>query len=217
MVNFSFNEPSTPPTSSSSSPTYRLLIVEDDHATAHMMLTALSHAGLECRHAADGAGAIEALRDTDFHLVLLDLNLPDVNGQELCRQIREESNLPVMVVTGAADPNTELQCLRLGADYFVQKPFVAKVMVARVIAMLRRTYRYDAADGFNSASQPATPAHQHETRNGHRPSVVRDWSRCDACSYMGPTARFARQDPSGQTVLICPNCHTRGRIEMILG
>ena len=218
MNNFSFNESSTPAVPSpqpASAPIYRLLVVEDDQATAHMMLTALSHAGFECRHAADGATAIEALRDHDFHLVLLDLNLPDIKGQELCRQIREASDLPVMVVTGSPGDNLELQCLKLGADYYIQKPFVAKVLVARVIAMLRRTYRYNHPDG---AAQSPAAAHEHEMNNGHHPKAVpSDWSRCDFCNYMGPTARFARQDPAGQSVLICPHCHTRGRVEMILG
>jgi DNA-binding response OmpR family regulator len=218
MNNASFHEhsaPSEPASRPASSPIYRLLIVEDDAATAHMMLTALSHAGFECRHAVDGATAIEALREQDFHLVLLDLNLRDINGQELCRQIREASDLPVMVVTGVPDDSLELQCLKLGADYFIQKPFVAKVMVARVIAMLRRTYRYNHTDG---AAPTVSAAHDHETHHAKQPAVVaRDWSRCDYCNYMGPTARFARQDPAGQTVLICPHCHTRGRIEMILG
>ncbi len=115
-----------------------VLIVEDDPDVAVTMVEALQEAGFEVTVAGDGRSALDVLESLATDLVLLDLRLPGLDGYEVCRRIRQSSEVPVVMVTARSDASEVVRGLELGADDYVVKPFEASVLVARVRAVLRR-------------------------------------------------------------------------------
>ena len=116
----------------------RVLIVDDDLALAEMLGIVLRNEGLEVTHVADGAGAVAAFRDSKPDLVLLDVMLPGLDGMEVCRRIRAESGVPIVMLTARTDTVDVVVGLESGADDYVVKPFKPKELVARMRARLRR-------------------------------------------------------------------------------
>jgi two-component system response regulator MtrA len=117
----------------------RVLVVDDDAALAEMLGIVLRGEGFEPMFVADGERALEVFRETRPDLVLLDLMLPGMDGIDVCRQIRAESGVPVVMLTAKADTVDVVLGLESGADDYIVKPFQAKVLIARVRARLRRT------------------------------------------------------------------------------
>jgi two-component system response regulator RegX3 len=113
-----------------------LLVVEDDPTIAGPLRTGLLREGFEVELVDTGAGALAA---GECDLVLLDLGLPDLDGRVVCRQLRERSNVPIIVVTARGDEIDRVILLELGADDYVVKPFGFRELVARIRAVLRRT------------------------------------------------------------------------------
>ncbi len=116
----------------------RVLIVDDDPSLAEMLGIILRSEGMEVSHCADGAGALEAFRNHRPDVVLLDLMLPGVDGVEVCRRIRAESVVPIVMLTARTDTTDVVAGLESGADDYVTKPFNPQELVARVHARLRR-------------------------------------------------------------------------------
>ena len=114
-------------------------MVDDDTALAEMLGIVLRGEGFEPVFCADGSGALEVFRATRPDLVLLDLMLPGHDGIEVCRQIRSESGVPIVMLTAKTDTVDVVLGLESGADDYVMKPFKPKELVARVRARLRRT------------------------------------------------------------------------------
>ena len=114
-------------------------MVDDDTALAEMLGIVLRGEGFEPVFCADGSGALEVFRATRPDLVLLDLMLPGHDGIEVCRQIRSESGVPIVMLTAKTDTVDVVLGLESGADDYVMKPFKTKELVARVRARLRRT------------------------------------------------------------------------------
>jgi two-component system, OmpR family, response regulator RegX3 len=120
-----------------------VLLVEDDPSIASSLSDALRHAGYRVTHVATGAAAVEApLGD----LVLLDLGLPDMDGYDVCRRIRLESNVPIIVITARGEELDRVLGLELGADDYVVKPFGIRELVARMRAVSRRVGTSGGAD-----------------------------------------------------------------------
>jgi two-component system response regulator MtrA len=117
----------------------RVLVVDDDTALAEMLGIVLRGEGFEPVFCADGGQALDAFRATRPDLVLLDLMLPGKDGIEVCRQIRTESGVPIVMLTAKTDTVDVVLGLESGADDYVMKPFKPKELVARVRARLRRT------------------------------------------------------------------------------
>jgi two-component system response regulator MtrA len=115
----------------------RVLVVDDDTALAEMLGIVLQGEGLETRFCAHGDEALEAFRSTRPDVVLLDLMLPGKDGLEVCRLIRAESGVPIVMLTAKSDTVDVVLGLEAGADDYVVKPFKAKELVARVRARLR--------------------------------------------------------------------------------
>jgi len=123
----------------------KLLLVDDDADLLDLMMYALGREGYSITTAGDGLQALARWQSEQPDLVLLDVNLPLVNGFEVCRRIRQTSDTPVVMLTARRDEADVLHGLRLGADDYVTKPFSARQLAARLQAVLRR-YRRDAAD-----------------------------------------------------------------------
>ena len=117
----------------------RVLVVDDDTALSEMLGIVLRGEGFDPVFCADGSGALEVFRTTRPDLVLLDLMLPGRDGIEVCRQIRSESGVPIVMLTAKSDTVDIVLGLESGADDYVVKPFKPKELVARVRARLRRT------------------------------------------------------------------------------
>jgi two-component system response regulator MtrA len=117
----------------------RVLVVDDDAALAEMLGIVLRGEGFEPTFVADGDRAMDVFRDTHPDLVLLDLMLPGMDGIDVCRQIRAESGVPIVMLTAKSDTVDVVLGLESGADDYIVKPFQSKVLVARVRARLRRT------------------------------------------------------------------------------
>ncbi|MFM9377402.1 MtrAB system response regulator MtrA [Gordonia sp. VNK21] len=117
----------------------RILVVDDDASLAEMLTIALSNEGFEPFVVGDGSLALDAVRDLRPDLVLLDLMLPGMNGIDVCRAIRAESGVPIVMLTAKSDTVDVVLGLESGADDYMVKPFKHKELVARVRARLRRT------------------------------------------------------------------------------
>jgi two-component system response regulator MtrA len=116
-----------------------VLVVDDDAALAEMLGIVLRGEGFEPTFVADGDKALEVFRDSHPDLVLLDLMLPSVDGIDVCRQIRAESGVPIVMLTAKTDTVDVVLGLESGADDYIVKPFKSKELIARVRARLRRT------------------------------------------------------------------------------
>ncbi len=117
----------------------RVLVVDDDIALAEMLGIVLRGEGFEPSFVYDGDKAMEVFRDFRPDLVLLDLMLPGMDGIDVCRQIRAESGVPIVMLTAKSDTVDVVLGLESGADDYIVKPFQSKVLIARVRARLRRT------------------------------------------------------------------------------
>jgi two-component system response regulator MtrA len=116
----------------------RVLIVEDDPSIRETTAIGLGNAGFRVETAADGREALLRFRQGAFDLVVLDLMLPVLDGFEVCREIRKESRVPIVMLTAKSDATDVVAGLELGADDYVTKPFDMPVLVARLRAVLRR-------------------------------------------------------------------------------
>jgi two-component system response regulator BaeR len=116
-----------------------VLIVEDEKKLADVLIEYLVKDQFKTTHFESGEGVVDWVRNNKPNIILLDLMLPDVNGKDLCKQIRQFSSIPIIMVTAMIDEIDRLIGLELGADDYVCKPFSSKEVVARVKAVLRRS------------------------------------------------------------------------------
>lgn len=198
----------------SSTNKYRILVIEDDANIAKMILSSLSTLGLECRWASDGQVGIEAFQESEPHLVLLDLMMPRMSGREVCAKIRETSTVPIIIMTALDREEEQLQSFKLGADDFVAKPFNPKLLIARVVAQLRRAYRYDAPGTNERASAVNMGVNDSNVKTQ---TVPTGWASCDACGYIGPRQKFEKENALGYASTACPNCHQSDHVAFAIG
>ena len=116
-----------------------VLIVEDEKKLADVLIAYLNKNQFRVTHFESGGGVVDWVKTNQPNIILLDLMLPDVNGKDLCKQIRQFSTVPIIMVTAMIDEIDRLIGLELGADDYVCKPFSPKEVVARVKAVLRRS------------------------------------------------------------------------------
>ncbi|MGZ5349608.1 MAG: response regulator [Actinomycetota bacterium] len=119
-------------------PAARVLIVEDEPSLADSLRYNLDREGYDVTVATDGRAAIEAFRRERPSIVILDLMLPEISGLDVCRTIRDESDVPIIMVTAKDSEADKVTGLELGADDYVTKPFSVRELVSRVRAHLRR-------------------------------------------------------------------------------
>jgi DNA-binding response OmpR family regulator len=124
-----------------------ILVVDDEPRIAELARDYLEHAGFEVRIAGSGDAALEDIRRNRPDLVVLDLGLPGLDGLDVTREIRRDSNLPVIMLTARDDELDKLLGLELGADDYLTKPFSPRELVARVRAVLRRAAADTAPHG----------------------------------------------------------------------
>ncbi|HYM90725.1 MAG TPA: response regulator transcription factor [bacterium] len=118
-----------------------ILVVEDDPSVVKLLHLSLERDRCRVTSAADGRAALEIAQRDRPDLVILDLGLPDLDGLEVCRRLRATSDVPILILTGAAEEVDKLLGLSMGADDYVTKPFSPREVAARVKAILNRTTR----------------------------------------------------------------------------
>ncbi|MBE5946304.1 MAG: response regulator transcription factor [Lachnospiraceae bacterium] len=126
----------------------KILIVEDDNDINSMIKTALSKEGYDCVSAFSGTEGLLRLEVDKFDLVILDLMLPGVEGQEVLKQTREKNNIPFIVLSAKDELDTKVDLLTLGANDYMTKPFELKELLARVQVQLRMS----SANSFNASA-----------------------------------------------------------------
>jgi two-component system OmpR family response regulator len=116
-----------------------ILVVDDDPHIRQLLVFALGKAGFHTREAEEGEGALASIGQARPDLLILDINLPRMNGLDVCRRVRAEGDLPILFLSSRDDEIDRVLGIELGADDYVVKPFSPREVVARVTAILRRT------------------------------------------------------------------------------
>lgn len=124
---------------------YRILIVEDDRGIAEAVKAQAEMWDLQSRCVRNLRNVMEEFSEFDPHLVLMDITLPFFNGYHWCGQIRQVSKVPIIFISSAADNMNIIMAVNMGADDFIAKPFDSSVLMAKINALLRRTYDFTGA------------------------------------------------------------------------
>lgn len=120
---------------------YKIFIIEDDEKIRAELSTFLSRYGYEVKYSTNFENIVEESINASAHLILLDINLPYYDGFYVCREIKKVSNVPIIVVTSRDSEVDELISMNLGAEDFISKPYNTQILLARISAVLKRSYR----------------------------------------------------------------------------
>lgn len=123
----------------------KILVVEDEEKILSVIKTFLESKGLTVIAASDGRAALDIFDQENISMVLLDLKLPEISGEEVCKILRKKSKVPIIMLTAKSDEEDMLNGLGIGADDYITKPFSLKALYARIEAVMRR-----ASDDINS-------------------------------------------------------------------
>ncbi|MEE9201869.1 MAG: response regulator transcription factor [Dehalococcoidia bacterium] len=122
----------------------RILVVDDEISILKFVSASLRSAGYEPSLALDGQEALKAIEETLPDLVILDITMPKLDGFEVCRRVRQWSQVPIIMLSARGSEQDKVECLRIGADDYLVKPFAIEELLARVEAVLRRTRAAEA-------------------------------------------------------------------------
>lgn len=134
----------------------RILVIDDETQISRVLKTTLSSQGYEVKTAADGETGFDAAMDWNPDLIVTDLSMPGMSGIELCRAVRERSQVPIIVLSVRGEEKNKVEALDAGADDYVTKPFSVNELLARVRANLRRVVA-----GEERSSEPIEEGHFH--------------------------------------------------------
>ncbi|WP_435280500.1 winged helix-turn-helix domain-containing protein [Streptomyces koelreuteriae] len=167
----------------------RVLLIEDDETIAEPLTEGLGHFGLTVDHVATGT---DGLRGPYNDVVLLDLGLPDMDGIDVCRGIRQVSDVPIVILSARGEEADRVLGLELGADDYLAKPFSVRELVARVRAVTRRTQRTHQAFPEAPAAPPGTPDTQPQPQPAYDPAPTSPppYEPASAMSYEAPAASY---------------------------
>jgi DNA-binding response OmpR family regulator len=170
----------------------RVLLIEDDETIAEPLTEGLGHFGLTVDHVATGT---DGLRGPYNDVVLLDLGLPDMDGIDVCRGIRQVSDVPIVILSARGEEADRVLGLELGADDYLAKPFSVRELVARVRAVTRRTHR--APQAFSGApgarGTPGPPPYEQAPVPAYEPAPADD--PAPALSYEPPATASYESAP----------------------
>lgn len=141
----------------------KILVVEDEPSIREFEVTYLRDTGYQTIEAIDGTMAIELFEAHKPDLAIIDINLPKMNGLEVCKAIRSTSTMPILIVTALGSEEDEVTGLAMGADDYIKKPFNPNILVARVKALLRR---HDKTKQLHFAGLVIDPETMSVIRNG---------------------------------------------------
>ena len=119
----------------------KILVVDDEQKILNVVEAYLIKEGFEVITCTDGEEALKIFKANQIHLIILDLMLPKMSGEEVCNKIRATSSVPIIMLTAKAEEDNKIDGLAIGADDYITKPFSNRELVGRVKAIIRRTYR----------------------------------------------------------------------------
>lgn len=131
---------------------YQILIAEDDPDIAELLTLYLESSGYQVFTALNGYSALDIFHETNISLALIDIMMPGLNGYDLLRQLRSQSNIPVIILSAKSENSDKVLGLEVGADAYITKPFNPLEVVAYVKALLRRYYRLGGDEAHDSHS-----------------------------------------------------------------
>lgn len=120
---------------------FKILVVDDEQNIVNVVRAYLEKEGFYVITAMDGEKALEIYSNEIIHLIVLDLMLPKLSGEEVCRKIRTTSSIPIIMLTAKAEEDEKIEGISIGADDYLTKPFSVRELVVRVRALLRRSYK----------------------------------------------------------------------------
>ena len=148
----------------------KILVVDDESRMRKLVRDFLTRQNYEVLEAADGEEALDIFyKDKAIALLILDVMMPKMNGWEVCREIRQTSKVPIIMLTAKSDESDELMGFDLGVDEYITKPFSPKILVARVEAILRRTNKIGDAADFKTAGEIILDKTAHEVNISGNP------------------------------------------------
>ena len=124
----------------------KILIIDDDADLAMIISDMLEDHGYDVTYAADSESAFDLLENNNYHLILLDINLPDALGFDICHELRRVSEVPVIFASARTSETDRITGLDIGGDDYLPKPFSMKELLSHVNALMRRTYGFGKAD-----------------------------------------------------------------------
>jgi two-component system response regulator ResD len=129
----------------------KILVVDDESRMRKLLKDFLEREGYRVIEAADGLEAMERFyEDKEIALLILDVMMPNMDGWQVCREVRQSSKVPIIMLTARSEERDELQGFELGVDEYIAKPFSPKILVARAEAVLRRAHALDAEQTLNA-------------------------------------------------------------------
>ena len=146
----------------------QILVVDDESRMRKLVRDFLQREGYGVLEAGDGAEAMDIFYENKgIALIILDVMMPKMDGWQVCREIRQTSDIPIIMLTARSDERDELQGFQLGVDEYISKPFSPKILVARVSAILRRTRGTDSQDKLCAGSIEVDRAAHQVTVDGN--------------------------------------------------
>lgn len=150
--------------------TNKIFLVEDDATIVSVIQQHLTQWGLDCEIAKDFQHVFEEYQTTQPDLVILDISLPYFNGFYWCQEIRRVSEVPIIFLSSAKDQMNQVMALNMGADEFIEKPFELTILLAKIQALLRRSYKYGQQLSYSFGEYQFVPAiNQIQSVNDHLP------------------------------------------------
>ncbi|KNF07026.1 two component transcriptional regulator [Gottschalkia purinilytica] len=119
----------------------KILVVDDEDKITDVVASYLEKEGYDVITSSDGKEALEIFNREEIHLIILDLMLPNISGEEICTKIRNVSDVPIIMLTAKVEEDNKIEGLAIGADDYVTKPFSVRELVGRVKALIRRSYK----------------------------------------------------------------------------
>lgn len=148
----------------------KILVVDDESRMRKLVRDFLVRQDFDVLEAGDGEEALDLFyKDKSIALIILDVMMPKMNGWEVCREVRETSKVPIIMLTAKSDESDELMGFDLGVDEYISKPFSPKILVARVEAILRRTNKLGEASESKKAGAIMLDKTAHEVRIDGKP------------------------------------------------
>ncbi|HSO12516.1 MAG TPA: response regulator transcription factor [Anaerolineales bacterium] len=137
--------------------TTKIIVIDDDAAVTDLLSVLLKSHGFEVRATNDSTEGLGLIRDEKFDIVILDLMMPEMDGWEICKEVRSFSQVPIIVLSALNDPSMVASVLDAGADDYLTKPTPSRILIAHINRLIRRNGSVSLSTAGNASVSPARP------------------------------------------------------------
>jgi DNA-binding response OmpR family regulator len=137
--------------------TTKIIVIDDDAAVTDLLSVLLKSQGFEVRATNDSTEGLGLIRDEKFDIVILDLMMPEMDGWEICKEVRSFSQVPIIVLSALNDPSMVASVLDAGADDYLTKPTPSRILIAHINRLIRRNGSVSLSAAGNASVSPARP------------------------------------------------------------